>query len=158
MKRDCHKKKIDFIYNRLWDMFSEYRKIYKKRFQIHENMISKFRESSYRKDGDKYKVFWKGEEVGEYIGPGKPTQFHNYKYILHSTQKVKLTEATVRKTIPLRKITPSGRILRLVRLRRDGHEQTPIYQAYQRLSRWYRLTIKHLEPSPLGRLGLLLLR
>ena len=67
-------------------------------------MISKFRESSYRKDGDKYKVFWKGEEVGEYVGPGKPTQFHNYKYILHSTQKVKLTEVTVRKAIPLEKL------------------------------------------------------
>ena len=63
-------------------MFSEYRKIYKKRFQIRENMINKFRESSYRKDGDKYKVYWKGEEAGEYVGPGKPIQFINYKLYL----------------------------------------------------------------------------
>ena len=81
-------------------MFSEMRKIYKKRFQIHENMINKFEESSYRKDGDKYKVHWKGEKVSEYVGPGKPAQFHNYKYILHSTKKVKLMDATMRKDIP----------------------------------------------------------
>ena len=29
----------------------------------------KFRESSYKKENDIYKVYWKIQEVGEYIGP-----------------------------------------------------------------------------------------
>ena len=29
----------------------------------------KFRESSYKKENDVYKVYWKIKEVGEYIGP-----------------------------------------------------------------------------------------
>ena len=71
-------------------------------------MISKFRKSSYRNDGEKYKVFWKGEESIEYVGLGKTKQFHNYKYILHNTKKVKLTQATVRKAIPLEKLLLLG--------------------------------------------------
>ena len=71
MKIDYHKKKIYFIYVRLLDMFNKYRKLYKKIFQIRENMISKFHEF-YRKDGEKYKVFWKGKEFGLYVVPDKP--------------------------------------------------------------------------------------
>ena len=104
MKEHCYKRKVDFIFNWLWEMSQKYIEALKKRYKQKEEICRKFRESKYKKDGEVYKVFNKEIEVGVYIGPGTPKQFQSYNEIQPCSTNKRFVEACVRKATPVEKI------------------------------------------------------
>ena len=64
----------------------------------------KFRESSYKKENDVYKVYWKNHEVGEYIGPGAPKQFKSFNEIQPNSTDIRFVETGIKKSTPIIKL------------------------------------------------------
>ena len=55
----------------------------------------KFRESSYKKENDVYKVYWKNQKVGEYIGPVAPKQFKSFNEIQPNSTDIRFVETGI---------------------------------------------------------------
>ena len=104
MKKHCYKRKVDFIFNWLWEMDQKYREALKKRYIEKEEICRKFRESKYIKEGSVYKMYNKDTEVGVYIGPGTPKQFKAFNEIQPRSTDKKFVEACVRKATPIEKL------------------------------------------------------
>ena len=62
-------------------MTHNFKKVYDKRRRKKEEICKKFRQSSYRKENGKYKVYLKDIEVGEYTKTDTPRQFRSFNEI-----------------------------------------------------------------------------
>ena len=101
VKVDCNKRKINFIFNRLMEMFEGYKEANKCWHKKTESIKKRMKESRYKKEGGAYKMYWNETQVGEYTGPGAPKQF---KEFLNDTINWKFIDATLRKATPIEKL------------------------------------------------------
>ena len=53
-------------------MNTKWREAFKEKYRRKTEIGMKFKHSTYKKEGDTYKIYWKDQEVGEYYGPGTP--------------------------------------------------------------------------------------
>ena len=58
VKADCNKRKINFIFNRLMEMFEGYIEANKSRHKKTESIKKRMEESLYKKEGAAYKLYW----------------------------------------------------------------------------------------------------
>ena len=103
-KKYCYKRKTDYIFNWLWEMFIKQKESYEKRWKRKIEICKKFQESSYKKIGETWKVFWKGKEVGEYTGPGTPKHFRAYNETLPNSINKRFIESETKKATPIEKL------------------------------------------------------
>ena len=101
VKADCNKRKINFIFNRLMEMFEGYKEANKCWHKKTESIKKRMKESRYKKEGGAYKMYWNETQVGEYTGPGAPKQF---KEFLNDSINWKFIDATLRKATPIEKL------------------------------------------------------
>ena len=85
-------------------MFIKQKESYEKRWKRKIEICKKFQESSYKKIGETWKVFWKGKEVGEYTGPGTPKQFRAYNETLPNSINKRFIESETKKATPIEKL------------------------------------------------------
>ena len=67
-------------------MNTKWREGFKEKYRRKIEICRKFKYSTYKKEGDTYKVYWKDQEVGEYYGPGTPRQFSSFNETLPGHQ------------------------------------------------------------------------
>ena len=101
VKADCNKRKINFIFNRLMEMFEGYKEANKCWHKKTESIKKRMEESRYKKEGGAYKMYWNETQVGEYTGPGAPKQF---KEFLNDSINWKFIDATLRRATPIEKL------------------------------------------------------
>ena len=70
---------------------------FQRKIEKKNQLGKKFRESSYKKENDVYKVYWKNHEVGEYIGPGAPKQFKSFNEIQPNSTDIRFVETGIKK-------------------------------------------------------------
>ena len=87
-------------------MFIKQKESYEKRWKRKIEICRKFQESSYKKIGEIWKVFWKGKEVGEYTGLGTPKQFKAYNETLPNSMNKRFIESEKIHTNRKTKIIP----------------------------------------------------
>ena len=96
-KKKLPQKEIEYIYNWLWDMQNKWKTSFRDKWKRKIEIGKKFRESSYKKENDVYKVYWKNHEVGEYIGPGAPKQFKSFNEIQPNSTDIRFVETSIKK-------------------------------------------------------------
>ena len=85
-------------------MTQNFKEAYNKRWRKKEEICKRFRESSYRKENGKYKVYLKDIEVGEYTKTDTPRQFRSFNEIQPGSTDKRFIDAEVRNTTPINKI------------------------------------------------------
>ena len=104
VKKNCYKRKTDYIYNWLWNMNTKWRETFKEKYRRKIEICRKFKYSTYKKEGDTYKVYWKDQEVGEYYGPGTPRQFSSFNKTLPGSPDIRFVDAGIAKPKHLKEL------------------------------------------------------
>ena len=85
-------------------MTQNFKEVHNKRWRKKEEICKRFRESSYRKENWKYKVYLKDIEVGEYTKTDTPWQFRSFNEIQSGSTDKRFIDAEVKNTTPINKI------------------------------------------------------
>ena len=85
-------------------MTQNFKEAYNKRWRKKEEICKRFRESSYRKENWKYKVYLKDIEVEEYTKTEASRQFRSFNEIQPDSTDKRFIETEVRDTTPINKI------------------------------------------------------
>jgi hypothetical protein len=65
LKANCFKRKLDFIFKRLWKMAANAREIDKRRDSQREHIQALIKECKFIHSEDSFKLNWKSKEIGE---------------------------------------------------------------------------------------------
>ena len=85
-------------------MNTKWREVFKEKYRRKIEICRKFKYSTYKKEGDIYKVYWKDQEVEEYYGPGTPRQFSSFNETLLGSPDVRFVDAGIAKPKHLKEL------------------------------------------------------
>ena len=85
-------------------MNTKWRETFKEKYRRKIEICRKFKYSTYKKEGDTYKVYWKDQEVGEYYGPGTPRQISSFNETLLGSPDIRFVDAGIAKPKHLKEL------------------------------------------------------